>query len=606
MTKSDDRTSTFGLENADRAHAQGRAEDLEVLFGAAERAIQGKRPDQLKELLEQEPELVRARNESGEDLLNQTLSYANFVGDEAGFWTSTPCAQVLVRAGAEVTTHTCLRAMYTGDAEMVRMFLQLGAIPSSLRNASAAGDPARVRALFEADGRLTDAGRPAPELHERHVEVPDPQDEELVIADAFRLACRCGNPEVAAWLLDRAFELDKDLERKIQAGGGTGSLVGFLLENRGNVDVLHSLPIWESAQLVRLHLALQGRDAASFRRVLEAAPRFLSREHLSLQNHLIENCAYGRGADLARALVDLGADIMKKPPQDSRALVYAIDYGDRKMIDLLIPHWKPRDELPTWAGLGHEDKVRSFFDAKGRLKPHRAEVYPESAEPENPKDILVHALGLACMNGQLEIADFLLGHEADVNAPWGLHEPATILHEVATNGRLEPVLFLLGRGADVTIRDERFGGTALEWAMYMEQKEAQDLLSGPTVAADFFSAVQFGSLDEIKEHLKKGQDVNAQLDFVQTQGVRALFFAVYQDRPEVVEYLLQEGADAGACDGHRRGAFHRLQGNSEHAERIARVLIEHGADVKGADDRGGHLPGPRRSAGVSELGGASL
>ncbi len=153
---------------------------------------------------------------------------------------------------------------------------------------------------------------------------------------------------------------------------------------------------------------------------------------------------------------------------------------------------------------------------------------------------------------------FYSGMGPTVNGPWGLHEPATVLHEVAANSRLEAVLFLLGRGADVTIRDERFGGTALEWAMYVEQKEAQDLLTGPTVSADFFSAVQFGSMDEIKEHRKKGQDVNAQLDFVQTQGVRALFFAVYQDRPEVVEYLLQEGADAGACDGHRRGAFHRL------------------------------------------------
>ena len=32
------------------------------------------------------------------------------------------------------------------------------------------------------------------------------------------------------------------------------------------------------------------------------------------------------------------------------------------------------------------------------MRAHPVEVYPEGAEAENPEDILVHALGLACTN----------------------------------------------------------------------------------------------------------------------------------------------------------------------------------------------------------------
>ena len=45
---------------------------------------------------------------------------------------------------------------------------------------------------------------------------------------------------------------------------------------------------------------------------------------------------------MAGALLDLEPAIKKKPPENSRALVYAIDYGDRDMIELLLPDWKPR------------------------------------------------------------------------------------------------------------------------------------------------------------------------------------------------------------------------------------------------------------------------
>jgi ankyrin repeat protein len=81
------------------------------------------------------------------------------------------------------------------------------------------------------------------------------------------------------------------------------------------------------------------------------------------------------------------------------------------------------------------------------------------------------------MNEQFEVASFLLEHGADVNGAWGLHEPTTILHEAAGNGKLATVRFLVERGANTTIRDERFGATAADWAAHMEHREIEAFLS---------------------------------------------------------------------------------------------------------------------------------
>ena len=84
--------------------------------------------------------------------------------------------------------------------------------------------------------------------------------------------------------------------------------------------------------------------------------------------------------------------------------------------------------------------------------------------PPNAQHILDVALAWACMNRQLEIADFLLGHGANINTDWSTHEPASILHECAVHANLEAAQFLIDRGIDMTIRDYRWNATAEGWA----------------------------------------------------------------------------------------------------------------------------------------------
>ena len=72
------------------------------------------------------------------------------------------------------------------------------------------------------------------------------------------------------------------------------------------------------------------------------------------------------------------------------------------------------------------------------------------------------AFVLACRNGHTDVAQFLLGRGADVNARGFLSAPA--LHWAAINGHADTVAFLLGEGADPTLHDAQFGSDAVGWA----------------------------------------------------------------------------------------------------------------------------------------------
>jgi hypothetical protein len=86
--------------------------------------------------------------------------------------------------------------------------------------------------------------------------------------------------------------------------------------------------------------------------------------------------------------------------------------------------------------------------------------------------VLDVALAWACMNGEFEIASFLLERGADINTRWATHEPASILHECAMHGNYEAVQFLIEHGIDLTIRDHRYHATAEGWARYAAGDEA--------------------------------------------------------------------------------------------------------------------------------------
>ena len=87
------------------------------------------------------------------------------------------------------------------------------------------------------------------------------------------------------------------------------------------------------------------------------------------------------------------------------------------------------------------------------------------------QQVLDTALAFAVMNNHFEIADFLLGHGADINTNWSSHEPASILHELVWHKNYEAMQFLIDRGIDMTIHDYRWRATAVGWAAVAAKDE---------------------------------------------------------------------------------------------------------------------------------------
>lgn len=71
------------------------------------------------------------------------------------------------------------------------------------------------------------------------------------------------------------------------------------------------------------------------------------------------------------------------------------------------------------------------------------------------------------MNHRFEVAEFLLGHGANINTTWNTHEPASVLHQAAIKGDYGLARFLIDHRIDMTIQDYRWGGTAEGWAYHV-------------------------------------------------------------------------------------------------------------------------------------------
>lgn len=126
----------------------------------------------------------------------------------------------------------------------------------------------------------------------------------------------------------------------------------------------------------------------------------------------------------------------------------------------------------------------------------------------------------------------------------------TPLHIAAAKGSRECVLLLLKYGANVNKKDDD-GNTPLWEAIVGKHWSIANLLYENGARFDRESegnflclAAQKNDLDAMMELLKYGVDINA----TNHQGLTALHVAIMQERPEIVKFLLQNGADIDKPD----------------------------------------------------------
>lgn len=472
--------------------------ELKRAVEAAEKAIHDNDTSLLDSLVSEHPGLLTRCYPDDECpvLLYATISFANFPGAEnEGVYNRPDCARLLLDAGAAMHPRVYLRAIDTGAHGMLALFDEKGVLPENLRTFTARGDLDQVGGCFDSTGALRDVGRPEAALRTGYTgaeaEWPDPADDQLIVADAFLYACRLGHRDIAHFLIGYCLQLDDDLWTRVEAWRGKTAFIDFLLDKRPDggrqartyreADDEPGL-IWRRAVELRLLAALDDGDADSIRDLLATEPFFLGPRYLETQEKLLAVAACSEGKlPVIEAVIAAGAAIttVDEPPP-SRAILYALEYGNADYVPALSQIWPVPDDLPHAAGLGDMEAVaKRFANGFPRLGDPSLYACPPGESPlAGVQEIVDRALAWAVQNGNYKIADYLLDHGANINTRWSTHEPASILHECAFAGRMEQVVYLVGKGIDVNIRDHRHNATPEDWARYAGHVEIAEYLAG--------------------------------------------------------------------------------------------------------------------------------
>jgi ankyrin repeat protein len=441
--------------------------DLEWALAEAHRAIHGNDIVLLKRLLGEYPALLSWRGDERHTSLMQmaTGAYGDAYGPEREHWfTRGTCAELLIDAGAIVSPRVPEGILQSRAVGLLHMFERKGLLPPTLMYRVALGRIEAVLALLE------ESGRDPTELH-----------------DAFICACRFEHEPIASVLLDRSIAIDPELGRRIDRATDRLSFVRFFIE-RKSLDFDHGKAggLWQAFVIGHLVRSVHDRDLVAFENLLQREPWLLGDEYIWLQNDLIGKATLdNERVPFISALFDRHPAILRRqPPPPSEAIAYALTYKTTDLIPLLTRIWPMPDDLPHAAGVGNLERVKRWFDASGApalgdLEHH----YPRTSWHLREHDdlrwgtpavqhVLDTALAFAVINRHFDVADFLLGHGANINTDWNSHEPASILHHLVFLPQpYESMQFLIDRGIDMQIADYRWNSTAAGWARFGNNDE---------------------------------------------------------------------------------------------------------------------------------------
>jgi ankyrin repeat protein len=232
-------------------------------------------------------------------------------------------------------------------------------------------------------------------------------------------------------------------------------------------------------------------DPAKLRRLLRTYPDLVHARIGKRGYTLLHFAAYRNYREIAHLLIAAGADPLARSPGGATPLAVALTYPAPDVARLLLPFGRIPDNLRTAAALNDLERMRSFFDTAGQLRPEAsvdreewAPAYDFADRPlqTDPIGILGEALLYATWNGRLEAMKFLTERGASVNRIIFIGTP---LHWAALYGQRASVDFLIEAGADPNLRDDEFAGLAAGWADYYGHKElAEYLLERGATAAE--------------------------------------------------------------------------------------------------------------------------
>jgi hypothetical protein len=245
----------------------------------------------------------------------------------------------------------------------------------------------------------------------------------------------------------------------------------------------------------------------------------------------------------------------------------------RARVQWLLEHGANANTLHAYSGrtVHTEARLAGFSEGVVLLEAHgaRADSLPSSLEFAaavmlNDADTVQRLLAAqpslirapgplhrAALQGRTEILRTLLDLGADIHA--ADHEGSTALHRAVQGGSVAAVMLLLDTGADINRREPRFQGTALSWAIALDQQEVATALVPRS--RDIRALSRLGEVERLREVLQVTPDlVREELRGVDAPTALFCFADDDETAAEVVRELVRHGADRSVRDVQGRTA----------------------------------------------------
>jgi ankyrin repeat protein len=265
-------------------------------------------------------------------------------------------------------------------------------------------------------------------------------------------------------------------------------------------------------------------------------------------------------------LLDLGANMESLDEAGFTALDQAALIGETKLAQILLDRGA-KVRLPAAVCLRRTHDIETLLRKNPDiLKPDGrwGNLILRAAEraPGAVIETLIHA------GASVNVQD---DPKTSVDSTYGY----TPLHAAAFHGNLSAASVLLQHGANVRSREQKYHGTPAGWANYAGHTDVRDLiLRGPV---DIMEAVEYGLTQRIQTILEEDSEAlrrpfsEYQLYPYDAEGWHTpLVFAVIRNKPEVVRFLLDQGADANIRSPQGKTLYQLAKENGHNA--VAEML----------------------------------
>ena len=322
-------------------------------------------------------------------------------------------------------------------------------------------------------------------------------------------------------------------------------------------------------------------DVEQARRLLQADPSTVHTRDPYLQSTPLHYAVHRGYVEIVQLLLTAGADVMaREGSSDTIPLHWAAEGGHLEVARLLVDHGADVNAIDGWHNLSPVGWAVALGSGQCRREAARHEVADFMLSRGAQLDIFS-----AIAWGKPDAVQALIETDrAVLSQPLGIvDQRRQPLHFAVQHGRPDMVTLLLDAGADVHAITA-WGLTPFCLAVTHRQGHIAELLRARHGDADLSAAVALNQLDRAKALLEADSTLVSPAGAYQ----RLLHFTAQQGLAEATALLLGYGADPNLAAEH----FHQeiictlspLHVAAWHGHlEVARVLLEHGADLQARD-----------------------